>query len=158
MLSETSIAFIHTLQLLFCSYVVLQQWFTWHGLQGTSAKPFSLPKGILVLLRPRLQRKLYWAGLWNQYPQQNHRIIGWKRPLRSSSPTIRPTTLCLLNHIPKCHTYMFFKHFQSWRLHHLPGQRIPMSDHSVNKEIFPNIQSKPPLMQLEAISYHPIAS
>ena len=24
--------------------------------------------------------------------QENHRIIGWKRPLRSSSPLIRPTT------------------------------------------------------------------
>ena len=27
-----------------------------------------------------------------------------------------------------------------------------MPDHSFSKEIFPNIQSKPPLMQLEAIS------
>jgi len=33
-----------------------------------------------------------------------------------------------------------------------------MPDHSFSKEIFPNIQSKPPLMQLEAISSHPIAS
>ena len=33
-----------------------------------------------------------------------------------------------------------------------------MSDHSFSKEIFPNIQSKPPLMQLEAIASHPIAS
>jgi len=31
-------------------------------------------------------------------------------------------------------------------------------DHSFSKEIFPNIQSKPPLMQLEGISSHPIAS
>jgi len=33
-----------------------------------------------------------------------------------------------------------------------------MSDHSFSKEIFPNIQSKSPLMQLEAISSHPIVS
>jgi len=33
-----------------------------------------------------------------------------------------------------------------------------MSDHSFSKDIFPNIQSKPPLMQLEAISSRPIAS
>jgi len=33
-----------------------------------------------------------------------------------------------------------------------------MSDHSVSKEILPNIQSKPPLTQLEAIASHPIAS
>ena len=33
-----------------------------------------------------------------------------------------------------------------------------MPDHSFSKEIFPNIQSKPPLKQLEAISSHPITS
>jgi len=33
-----------------------------------------------------------------------------------------------------------------------------MLDYSFSKEIFPNIQSKPPLMQLQAISSHPIAS
>jgi len=33
-----------------------------------------------------------------------------------------------------------------------------MSDHSFSKEFFPNIQSKSPLMQLEAISSRPIAS
>jgi len=33
-----------------------------------------------------------------------------------------------------------------------------MSDHSCRKDVFPNIQSKPPLVQLEAIASHPIAS
>jgi len=33
-----------------------------------------------------------------------------------------------------------------------------MPDHSFSKEIFPNIQSEPPLTQLEAIAPHPIAS
>ena len=33
-----------------------------------------------------------------------------------------------------------------------------MPDHSFSKEIVPNIQSKPPLIQLEAISSHPIAN
>jgi len=32
-----------------------------------------------------------------------------------------------------------------------------MPDHSFSEEIFPNIQSKPPLTQLESISSHPIA-
>jgi len=31
----------------------------------------------------------------------NHQ--GWKRPLRSSSPTINPSSPCPLNHIPQCH-------------------------------------------------------
>ena len=33
-----------------------------------------------------------------------------------------------------------------------------MPDHSCSKEIFPNIQSKPPLKQLQAIASHPITS
>jgi len=33
-----------------------------------------------------------------------------------------------------------------------------MPDHSFSEETFPNTQSKSPLMQLEAISSHPIAS
>ena len=53
---------------------------------------------------------------------------------------------------------MFLEHLQGWWLHHLPGQPVPMPDYSLSKEIFPNIQSKPPLMQLEAIASHPIAS
>jgi len=45
---------------------------------------------------------------------QIHRIIGWKRSLRSSSPTTQPTPPFLLKHILKCHFYMFFKHLQGW--------------------------------------------
>ncbi|KAK4816835.1 hypothetical protein QYF61_023899 [Mycteria americana] len=43
-----------------------------------------------------------------------------------------------------------------WRLHHFRGQRGPMLDNPFSEEIFPNIQSKPPLAQLEAISSCPI--
>ena len=37
-------------------------------------------------------------------------------------------------------------------------QPVPMLDHSFSKEIFPNVLSKPLLMQREAVSSHPIAS
>jgi len=90
--------------------------------------------------------------------RKNHGIRGWKRILRSSSPTICPTTPCLLHYVPKCHIYMLFEHFQGWSFNHLPGQPVPMPDHSFSKEIFPNIQSKPPLTQLEATASCPIAS
>ncbi|KAK4832164.1 hypothetical protein QYF61_020944 [Mycteria americana] len=43
-----------------------------------------------------------------------------------------------------------------WRLNHLPGQPVPMLDNPFSEVKFPNIQSKPPLAQLEAISSHPI--
>ena len=38
------------------------------------------------------------------------------------------------------------------------GKPIPVPDHFFSKEIFPNIQSKPPLAQLQAIAFCPIAS
>ncbi|KAK4831521.1 hypothetical protein QYF61_018123 [Mycteria americana] len=41
---------------------------------------------------------------------------------------------------------------QGWRLNHFPGQPVPMLDNPLGEEKFPNIQSKPPLAQLEAIS------
>ncbi|KAK4818640.1 hypothetical protein QYF61_016611 [Mycteria americana] len=43
-----------------------------------------------------------------------------------------------------------------WGLNHFPGQPVPMLDNPFSEEKFPNIQSKPPLAQLEAISSCPI--
>ncbi|KAK4818276.1 hypothetical protein QYF61_009994 [Mycteria americana] len=43
------------------------------------------------------------------------------------------------------------------RLNHFPGQPVPRLDNPFSEEKFPNIQSKPPLVQLEAISSCPIA-
>ena len=51
---------------------------------------------------------------------------------------------------------MFFEHVQGWGLHHLSGQPVPMPDHSLGEEIFPNVQSKPALTHLEAISSRPL--
>ena len=53
---------------------------------------------------------------------QNRRIIGWERPLSSSSPTIHPTPPCLLNHVLKCHIYTVFKILQP--LHVAYGQHL----------------------------------
>ena len=78
--------------------------------------------------------------------------------LRSLCPTIHPTPPCLLNHILKCHIYTFFEPLQGWGLRHFLGHPIPMPDHSFSKEIFPNIPSKPPLTQIEAIASHAISS
>jgi len=43
---------------------------------------------------------------------------GWKRPLRSSSPTISPSPPRPQNNIPQCTSTRF--HLQGWWLHHLP--------------------------------------
>ncbi|KAK4821603.1 hypothetical protein QYF61_025180 [Mycteria americana] len=45
---------------------------------------------------------------------------------------------------------------RGWRLNHFPGQPVPMLDNPFGEVKFPNIQSKPPLVQLEAISSCPI--
>ncbi|KAK4811654.1 hypothetical protein QYF61_022747 [Mycteria americana] len=45
---------------------------------------------------------------------------------------------------------------KGWRLNHFPGQPVPMLDNPFSEVKFPNIQSKPPLAQLEAISSCPI--
>ncbi|KAK4816497.1 hypothetical protein QYF61_017458 [Mycteria americana] len=46
--------------------------------------------------------------------------------------------------------------YTGWRLNHFPGQPLPMLDNPFSEEKFPNIQSKPPLAQLEAISSRPV--
>ncbi|KAK4816070.1 hypothetical protein QYF61_011294, partial [Mycteria americana] len=61
-----------------------------------------------------------------------------------------------LNHVPKHHIYMYFKNLRGLQLNHFPGQPVPVLDNPFTEEIFPNIQSKPPLAQLEAISSCPI--
>ncbi|KAK4832522.1 hypothetical protein QYF61_023854 [Mycteria americana] len=47
-------------------------------------------------------------------------------------------------------------HRIGWQLNHFPGQPVPMLDNPFREEKFPNIQSKPPLAQLQAISSRPI--
>ncbi|KAK4818053.1 LOW QUALITY PROTEIN: hypothetical protein QYF61_004580 [Mycteria americana] len=83
--------------------------------------------------------------------------IGWKRPLRSSSPTVNLTLpRPPLYHVPKHLIQTSFKYLQGWRLNYFPGQPVPMLDNPFSEVKFPNIQSKPPLAQLEAISSCPI--
>ncbi|KAK4811014.1 hypothetical protein QYF61_015718 [Mycteria americana] len=112
---------------------------------------------------------VHWAssgslGYWPHYPSigaaritESQNRIGWKRPLRSSSPTVNLTLpRPPLHHVPKHLIQTSFKYLQGWQLNHFPGQPVPMLDNPFSEEKFPNIQSKPPLAQLEAISSCPI--
>ena len=86
-------------------------------------------------------RKSHGAGILES---QNH--LGWKKPLRSSSPTINLTLPSPpLSHAPKHHVYTAFKHLQGWWLHRFPGQPVPVLGNPFSGQIVPNIQSKPPL-------------
>ncbi|KAK4815740.1 hypothetical protein QYF61_006778 [Mycteria americana] len=83
--------------------------------------------------------------------------LSWKRPLRSSSPTVNLTLpRPPLHHVPKHLIQTSFKYLQGWRCNHFPGQPGPMLHNPFSEEKFPNIRSKPPLAQPEAISSHPI--
>lgn len=53
------------------------------------------------------------------------------------------------NHIPQYHIYTFLQCFQRQCL--LPGQPVPVPNCSFLEDVFPNIQSEPPLVQLEDI-------
>ena len=61
----------------------------------------------------------------------------------------QPTTTMPAKPSPEVRIYTFFEHLQGWWLHRFPGH--PMPDYSSYKEIFPNMQSKLPLMQLDTI-------
>jgi len=45
------------------------------------------------------------------------------------------------NHVPQRHTSTVLDHLQEWWLHHLPGQPVPIHQHSFWEEMCPNIQS-----------------
>lgn len=44
--------------------------------------------------------------------------------------------------------------FREGGLNHLPGQPVPMVDNLFREEILPDTQTKPPLIQTEAIASH----
>lgn len=46
---------------------------------------------------------------------------------------------------------MTFEHLQGSLFRHFPGMPLPMPENHLTKEIFPNAQPKPSLVQLEAI-------
>ncbi|KAK4823484.1 hypothetical protein QYF61_002548 [Mycteria americana] len=118
---------------------------------STSILP-SLSAGLAVILDTTKTS----ISLPSEKSESQNRI-GWKRPLRSPSPTVNLTLpRPPLHHVPKHLIQTSFKYLQGWRLNHFPGQPLPMLDNPFSEVKFPNIQSKPPLMQLEAISSCPI--
>ncbi|KAK4814535.1 hypothetical protein QYF61_022254 [Mycteria americana] len=83
--------------------------------------------------------------------------LGWKRPLRSSSPTVN---LALpsppLNHVPSTTSTRLLNTSRDGDSNTSLGSLFQGLTTLSVKKIFPNIQSKPPMVQLEAISSCPI--
>ena len=92
------------------------------------------------------------CGLFTSYSCRIIESFRLEKTCRSLSATVNLTLPSPpLKRVPEHHSYASFKYLQGWWLNHCPGQPVPVPDHSFSKEIFPNIQSKPPLMQLEAV-------
>lgn len=96
------------------------------------------------------------VGLW----------VGWHSMvcggLKSGFPLLDFVVTIKSNHhlaplvaVPQCHIHTSPKYLQQEGLHHCLGKPLPMLDHSVQALILPHNQSKPSLLQLEAISMHP---
>lgn len=62
-----------------------------------------------------------------------------------------------LDHGTKCPIECFLKHLEGHWLYHLPGQAIPISNHSFCEEFLHNVQPKSPLEQHKTKFSHPIA-
>jgi len=75
--------------------------------------------------------------------------------LEKTSKIIEAINPSPLNHVSQCHITMFVKHLQKWWVHHIPEKPVPMPHHSLLEHIFPNIQLKPPTVQLKAINTCP---
>jgi len=83
---------------------------------------------------------------------KRNRIIGWKRALRSSSPTITPTPPCLLNHIPKYHICKFLNTSRDGDSTTFLGSLFQCLTALSVKKFF--LISKSALMQLETVASH----
>ena len=47
---------------------------------------------------------------------------------------------------------MLFELTQAWFHDHFPGDAVPVTDHTLSEEFFPNVQTELPMMQLNGIS------
>lgn len=70
-------------------------------------------------------------------------IVGCEKPPKIMEPNHHPSTK------PKCH-------LQGWGPSHCPGNPVLMLNKPCSEEFFTNSQSKPPLVQFEAIYSFPI--
>lgn len=75
------------------------------------------------------------------YITQSHRISKVGKDLGNHQ--VHPVTKhhlvnlspCQLDHVTRCHVESFNKHIQEWSLHHLPGQPIPITNHSFCEDV-----------------------
>ncbi|KAM9113390.1 uncharacterized protein ACDP82_020125 [Pangshura tecta] len=84
---------------------------------------------------------------------ENHRISGLEETSGGSSPTpCSKQDQPQLNHPSQGSVKLDHKNLGEWRFHHLPREPSPGLHHPPREIVFPNIQPKPPPLQLETIT------
>ncbi|NXP80557.1 TT39C protein, partial [Ramphastos sulfuratus] len=111
--------------------------------------------GVLCLASSQLLSACFlsnkaWPSSGSMPGMESWNWFGWQSSQRSPSPTSNPTPPWPPNPGPKGHGHL--QHLQGWGLHHLPGQPLPIPDHSGTKDIFPPLQPNPLLAQFQDIS------
>ncbi|KAK4813348.1 hypothetical protein QYF61_026644 [Mycteria americana] len=115
---------------------------------------------VLILLRV-LQRFWKVAEQHNDRPSSNQ-VVNSKQLSAECEVNQDDSALQLLGNTYPIHSTdaaveVIITAGKGWRLNPFPGQPVPMLDHPFSEVKFLNIQSKPPLAQLEAISSCPMA-
>jgi len=105
-------------------------------------KNYTKTRNVVSWLRQKSTFSESWILLFCFSQFVYDRIIesqGWKGPTRSSCPTIFPLPLLPLATKPYLVAphQMPLEHCQGWWLHHLPGQAIPVPNHSLREKVFP---------------------
>ena len=69
-----------------------------------------------------------------------------------------PTPLLKQGHlqpVAQDRVWTAFENLQGWRLHKLPGQRVPVLSHPRSEKVFPDVQMECPVFQCAPISSGP---
>ena len=89
---------------------------------------------------------------WNEYLQlegtYNNYVVQRPDPFRDDQK---------LKRVIKGIVQMRLKHWQTCGINQRSRKPVPVFDHPLSKEMLPNVQSKPPLVQLWTIPTRPIA-
>ena len=88
----------------------------------------------------------------------DHSITGWLR-LEAPPEVTLPKPLCQKGHpepAAQVHAQAAFEYLHGWRLHHLPGQPVPVLGHPDSAEAFPDVQRDPPVPQFVLMASGPI--
>jgi len=108
-------------------------------------------KRVVSATSPRRHRHVWLRSPWSfallQAESESHRITEGLR-LEGTSGVIWSTPPLKQGHLEQAvqdHVQAVFEYLQGWRLHHLPGQPVPVLGHSHSEKVFPDVQREPPV-------------